>query len=1198
MDTNTSSADRDILGRLAEQFAERHRRGEHPSVSEYTSRYPDLADEILDLFPALMMMEQLKPGEADPTGSLAGEVPRGKMLERLGDFRILREVGRGGMGVVYEAEQESLGRHVALKVLPAHALSDPKLLARFRREAKAAARLHHTNIVPVFGVGDHNGVPYYVMQFIQGMSLADVTRELRRLQRPAAEAISEAEPDRCHAIGRPGEVSAMDFARALLTGRFAPAEPVASGADRSRTLAGSHLTASTEPVAQDTSSTAPSHGHTPLDESSPSAVRLPGTSELAMQSGSSRPYWRGVARIGLQAAEALAYAHGQGTLHRDIKPSNLLLDLQGTVWVADFGLAKATDSEDLTQTGDVLGTLRYMAPERFRGQSDTRGDLYSLGLTLYELLALRPAFDETDRERLIRQVTDANPPSPRKLNPEVPRDFETIVLKAIDRDPSRRYRSAEELAEDLRRFVDDRPIQARRVGMAERTWRWCRRNPALAGTTAALIALLFAVAIGASASAFRFRSMAQILESNLYFSDVSLAHRECLVGNLGRAERLLDGCPTDLRGWEWHYLKRWSHTALLTLRKHSDYVMCVEFCPDGKRLASGGQDGTVKVWDATTGRLVHDLPGHAPDIVKDLAFSADGTVLASCGRDKVVRIWDTSTGRLIRSLRGHPEEVFSVAFSPNGRRLVSSCTRVVTFWDAATWQEVFSFEGDGHLAFSPDGRRFAVSGWDQLLVWDAGAVEETRGRAAPILRVKGFLARVKFSPDGQRIVAAGTTDVPMILDAEKGGVIHRLSGHTVEIWDVAFMADGRAIASAGPDQTVKIWDATSGRLLHTFRGHTNGIRRLAVDSTNARLATASLDGTVKVWDMKDLERTDGGEIRAAVGHLGSVIGVTFSTNVRFFATSSGAPAALLYSGDLAPARVEAVTFWDERSVREVRTFPAAPTRVCHDVAIDPGFAHIACAMSDGTVEVQEATSGRLIRTLRGNSGPFWQVACSPDGRRIAAIGPDGTAQVWDVESGRAIRAVRVWDSVGLQADVRPGDTNFVGSLVFSPDGRRLLLAVSKKDQLRPNEVVVWDTSSDRPPTSTVGFFDRITAVAVDAISLRLACAVGSEVFILDLSSGRELLRLRGHTSWVAGAAFSPDCRRLVTVGFDGAAKLWDAATGREVLTLSQVRDEPATCVAFSPDGRRIISGSKSGTVRFWDATPLSELPGESQTRAD
>ncbi len=236
---------------------------------------------------------------------------------------------------------------------------------------------------------------------------------------------------------------------------------------------------------------------------SSSSVVLPGRGRDGSKSKSRKPtYWQSVASIGIQVAEALEYAHKQGVQHRDIKPSNLLLDTQATVWVADFGLAKADDQQNLTHTGDILGTLRYMPPEAFEGKTDARSDLYSLGLTLYEMLAFRPAFDEKERNRLIRQVTQEEPARLGKLNRHVPRDLQTIVHKAIDKDPKQRYGSAGALAEDLQRFIEDEPIKARRVSRTERLWRWCRRHPA--GAAASLLALLVLVALATLAVGYSF----------------------------------------------------------------------------------------------------------------------------------------------------------------------------------------------------------------------------------------------------------------------------------------------------------------------------------------------------------------------------------------------------------------------------------------------------------------------------------------------------------------------------------------------------------------------------------------------------------------------------------------------------------------------------------------------------------------------
>jgi serine/threonine protein kinase len=451
MNAEGSSDDRDPLERLAEEFVARHRRGEHPSPEEYAERHPLWAGQIRQMFPALLLMERHKPGTGERSGpDSAAPLPAGPPLERLGDYRIVREVGRGGMGVVYEAVQESLGRPVALKVLPGPI--DVRQRKRFALEARAAACLHHTNIVPVFGVGHDAGVDYYAMQFIPGQGLDAVLDELRRLRDdPARGGAATAD-------GAPAEVmpTAADLADELRSG--GRGEPTAPGG-----------------------APPPGHGVTPADGSAGSS---------ALGEPTEARYFRAVARVGEQVAGALAYAHAEGVLHRDVKPSNVLLDHRGTAWVADFGLAKLEGSEGPTRTGDVVGTLRYMAPERFEGRSDPRGDVYGLGATLYEMLTLRPAFDEPTRARLVERILRDDPPRPRVVDRRVPRGLETVVLKCLEKDPGRRYQTAGELAEDLRRFLEDRPVKARRASAAEQAWRWCRRNPAVA-SLAATVALLF-----------------------------------------------------------------------------------------------------------------------------------------------------------------------------------------------------------------------------------------------------------------------------------------------------------------------------------------------------------------------------------------------------------------------------------------------------------------------------------------------------------------------------------------------------------------------------------------------------------------------------------------------------------------------------------------------------------------------------------
>jgi serine/threonine protein kinase/Tfp pilus assembly protein PilF len=486
-DGNISMADSDSgfnpMAGLADEFLERYRRGERPALSDYARQHPKLADQIEDLFPALVMLEDARPVPRPLTGPI-GPARSGPPLHRLGEYRIVREIGRGGMGIVYEAEQESLGRRVALKVLPPGALENSRQIERFRREARAAARLHHTNIVPVFGVGEEGQTHYYVMQHIEGRPLDDVLDELRRLRAQSAlgivasrEDLDDANDSHAEAVSSAsiGPPSSLHLARSLWGGRFR--DPIQSD------LAGTKNSERDDPSDEATSCASPTPNE-PMSTGPPNILSDP-----------NRSYARGVAYVGVQVAEALEYSAGQGILHRDVKPSNLLLDVFGTVWLTDFGLAKATDTPDLTHTGDLFGTLRYLAPERFHGQADVRSDVYALGLTLYELLAMRPAFDDHGQADLVSQITAANPRRLDEIDVSLPRDLVTIIHKAIAKDPADRYQTPGALAEDLRRFLDDRPIAARRLSLVEKSWRWCRRNPTDAALVMTILALV-GVAIG------------------------------------------------------------------------------------------------------------------------------------------------------------------------------------------------------------------------------------------------------------------------------------------------------------------------------------------------------------------------------------------------------------------------------------------------------------------------------------------------------------------------------------------------------------------------------------------------------------------------------------------------------------------------------------------------------------------------------
>jgi serine/threonine protein kinase len=433
----TQNRDRDEqLGQVLAEWLEAAEQGRPPDESEYLRCYPEFGAELAQCF-----ADWKRFPRPHRVAERISPIPEPVLPENglLGDFRIVREVGRGGMGVVYEAEQVSLGRRVALKVLPFAATMDPRHLQRFHNEARAAASLHHEHIVPVHGVGCERGVHYYAMQLIDGQSLDAFVRQRRR----------DTDTARTHA-----------------------AEPTTDHQDE---ISGG-------PAAPTTAET-----------------RAQATTQQAPRDAA---YFRRVAEWGIAAAEALEYAHSLGIIHRDIKPANLMIDGAGKLWITDFGLARTVSNSSLTQTGDLLGTFRYMSPEQAlakHGLVDHRTDIYSLAMTLYELLTLRPAIEGEDREEILRQIAFEEPSSPRSLDRAIPADLETIVLKALAKEPAERYATAQALADDLRYFLEARPIRAKRPTVPQRLWKWGQRHRHLVGATALFLVL---GVVGLAVSAF------------------------------------------------------------------------------------------------------------------------------------------------------------------------------------------------------------------------------------------------------------------------------------------------------------------------------------------------------------------------------------------------------------------------------------------------------------------------------------------------------------------------------------------------------------------------------------------------------------------------------------------------------------------------------------------------------------------------
>jgi len=1150
------TSDLNPLDQLAEEFVERYRLGERPPLSEYVGRHPELASEIRDLFPGLVLMEGIRPEAGEATGAYAETVPSGIKLERLGDYRILREVGRGGMGIVYEAEQESLDRRVALKVLPGQMLLDPYRLQRFEREARSAAKLHHTNIVPVYGVGCNDGLHYYVMQFIQGQGLDQVLDELNRLRRcknkvPAG-------------TSKSGGASAADVAQALLAGK-SQANSQRSGSDEALPP-----TISREFAA-----------------STDSSIHLPGHAPASTLSDTGRPYWQSVAHVGIQVADALAHAHAQGTLHRDIKPSNLLLDGQGNVWVTDFGLAKASaDADNLTHTGDIVGTLRYMAPERYQGQSDIRGDIYSLGLTLYEMLVLRPAFRATDRNKLIQQVMHDQPELPGKLNSAVPRDLETIVLKAIDRDPARRYQTAAELAADLQRFVEDRPIQARRVNVPEQFWRWCRRNPVIASLAAALVLV---VLVGFAGVAWKWReaerqkTIAQAAEQTatrqreiaveqadrsrhlLYISEMNLAQQAWEAGDTGRARGLLErqwpqAGQEDLRGFEWRYLWGLCRDGSRQTLPHTERVQTVAFSPDGKVLATGGWH-SVRFWDVATRRCVRL---ELVSLVMSVAVAPDGKTLAILESwNTGVHLWDMAARCELPTLP-HPTEVKAMAFGHDNLLAAGCMDGTIHFWDVTARREV-SPPLEGHdgsvaqVAFSPDGKILASSGADgNVRLWDVAArrlIHTLQGHRA-------WVNSLAFSPDGKLLASAGNDATVRLWDTAAGQPVKKLwSPRTaltlVECYtplgSVAFSHDGKTLATGGGDGTIRMWNVETKEVMALLRGHTEAVRAVAFAPDGQSLVSGSEDGTVKMWDVVPAP-----DPNILTGHKSNLSALAFSHDGKTLA--------------VADTLDQTVKLWDLAS-RNVAVLEGHTAHLW-SLAFAPGGQTLASSGNDHTVRLWDASSkkqlGAELQTPDDNAG---SVAFSPDGKLLAAACLSNTVRVWDIASRRQVAQL----SEGYDYRVQ-----------FSPDGT--LLAANEAMAVKLWDVATWQSAGDLAGhTGEVHTF----AFAPDGRTLALGAADGT-LYLWDMTKKQLVASRKAHTSNIETVAFAPDGRRLATGGADSTIKLWDIALFQELATLIG-HNGPVNSVAFSPDGNTLASAAADATVRLWQAP---HLPAVLQQQAE
>lgn len=938
-------------------------------------------------------------------------------------------------------------------------------------------------------------------------------------------------------------------------------------------------------------------------------------------------------------AEALDYAHSVGLVHRDIKPGNIMVETAsearaedprspaapasgmrppggivpgvGRPVIVDFGLALREDAEIvLTIEGDIVGTPAYMSPEQAAGLGhvvDGRADVYSLGVVLYEQLTGTVPFRGSN-VAIIHQVLHREPVPPRMVEPNVPLDLEIICLKAMAKDRAARFPRARALAEELRRFLDGKPILTRPAGRAERLWRWCWRNPQTAGLMALATFFLLGGALGAFLFGLQaFRESQRVAEyanklrkekeeSDLrrYAAEIYQARIAVEAGQIALARKLLDAqVPRDPDAfnpcdWEHAYLQGLCRSELRFFGGQCGPLRCLAISPDGQILATGGDDHDVKLWDVATGNLLRTLRGHAW-AVWGLAFSPDGRRLASAGLGNLkqgakspgeVKVWDVGVGKEQFTLHCPPFCVWAVAFSPDGHSLAAACASYgnegeqlggeVKTWDASTGKETRAYRSlKGAIygvSYSPDGRAIAaVDSTGEAVVWDLTQGTEVFRR----LGQRGCAYHLAFSPDGRRLAVAYQDHTLKMYEADTGRELFTMTGHTDDVRAVAFSPDGSRLASVGRhDHVVRVWDAALGSEIMALRGHTDAVYGLAFHPDGWRLASTGEDGTVKLWDSRIPPNPF-----PTLGHLGDITRIAVSPAGGLLASVS---------------KDRTVRVWDLNLGQLVSCLHGHALTV-EALAFHPGGQRLATASCDGTVKIWDTLSGKELLSLGDHEAPVRSLAFSPDGHRLVSGGVDDIVRVWNADTGRLL-----FSRLGHLG-------SYVKAIAFSPDGEWFATASGGSalastgtfsGKPMPGELRIWDTGTGKMVRQFGRRADPYMSLTISPDGRQLVtCGIDHAIRIWDSQTGEEVRVLNGHTAAVQEVAFSPNGRRLASASLDRTVKIWDPNTGHELLTLGEGLAY-FRCVSFSPDGRRLVAGGKDLTSRWpwsalwiWDAFP-------------
>ena len=870
---------------------------------------------------------------------------------------------------------------------------------------------------------------------------------------------------------------------------------------------------------------------------------------------------RFAAEVVAEIAEALQYAHEQGVIHRDIKPSNILLDAERSPHLVDFGLARELDCDTrVTRSGSLIGSPSYMAPEQASGSSSETGpkaDVYSLGAVLYEMLVQRPPFVAATIPMTLLQVINEAPLRPVKLNPFVSRDLETICLKCLEKSPARRYRNPKALADDLRRWLDGKPIAARPTPVWEQLFRWAKRERKLATAlfvaSCLLIGLVTALGWGnyktntllsreAQARADADTSRANA-EKSLYISHMNLAQSALESGNIGYMTSLLEmyrnPVGTDPRGFEWHYLFRRSHFAHQLLKKVDDTLLTVACSPEQNLIAFAGDPEGIFVYRIAPFEEVAALKAHS-DSVAAVRFSDSGNLMVSAGHDSAVRVWNTETWESIISLPGHPEARSHYAcFTADETHLVSTGgDGTIRVWSLETARQIRvlgEHDGDVHAAaFSPDERLLVSGGRDgEVHVWDFES-----GDLVEKMRIECEAVRdVAFSTDGRKLLAATSEGAVVVFDTSTYQELATLVGHQTPVAAICCSPDGRQWASAGEAGRLCIWDAESHELVATLVGHQDRIYGVAYADSGNQVYTVGRDGTLRLW------QTNQEFDEVLDGHSWTIWEMDFTKDGKFL-VSAGADNKMV--------------IWNAHDGRPLRKLEGHENEV-NSVRCSPNGQYVLSGSDDYSVRLWDLPSGKPLRVLAGHKKHVTEVDIHPDGMLGLSCAQDGTLRKWELATGELIETF-VWEE-GLTG------------MEISPDGSQVVACD------REGRILFLDFQGLHLEDVIPGHSDQAAVVTFSPDgSLVASGGRDSKLLIWDVSQ-REVIREieKADVASVESLSFSPNGRSIASGGGDCVVKLWDLETG-QVLSQYREHEKRLYSVVFSPDGNMLVSGDRDGKV--------------------